>query len=404
MHLFVVGMHRSGTSTLARMVNLMGCYLGEKEELIPAKPDNPAGFWEREDVFQLNEEIILSAGSVWHAPTDFDMARLDGRQRKKLESRAGEIVARLDPHRPWIIKDPRLCLTFPVWRAVTEDPVVVMIWRRPLQVAQSLATRNGFALPLGVALWEEYTLQVLRNTLGLRRLLVSHEEIMARPMEVAKRLHFRLSELGVEGIRGAAEADVRNFVRADLFRARGDDEAEPAYLNQARRRLLEALADGSALDPAWSARTSPDAIETLRSHAALFKRLKDATASRDTIFKQKNDLLEQLQALTVAHHQLFEHKNDLVSQLAEVGRQRDTLYVEHNRLLMLRNSLQLDLNDTRAHAARLETERNELAARLHSLSLEHLAVTTSRAFRLGNFLLAAPRALRRLWWRMRGGR
>ena len=34
--ILVVGMHRSGTSVLARIVNLMGAFVGAEAELVPA--------------------------------------------------------------------------------------------------------------------------------------------------------------------------------------------------------------------------------------------------------------------------------------------------------------------------------------------------------------------------------
>ena len=47
MKLFVVvGMHRSGTSIVSRLLNLLGAHLGPEDDLMPPKPDNPTGFWE----------------------------------------------------------------------------------------------------------------------------------------------------------------------------------------------------------------------------------------------------------------------------------------------------------------------------------------------------------------------
>ena len=36
MQIIILGMHRSGTSMVARALNLMGAYLGEADELVPA--------------------------------------------------------------------------------------------------------------------------------------------------------------------------------------------------------------------------------------------------------------------------------------------------------------------------------------------------------------------------------
>ena len=41
---FVLGMHRSGASMMARVVNLLGSDAGDPADRIGPAPDNPAGF------------------------------------------------------------------------------------------------------------------------------------------------------------------------------------------------------------------------------------------------------------------------------------------------------------------------------------------------------------------------
>ena len=53
----VLGMHRSGTSTIARALQTMGVSLGDK--LMPAADgDNPKGFFEDTDIYALNVEML----------------------------------------------------------------------------------------------------------------------------------------------------------------------------------------------------------------------------------------------------------------------------------------------------------------------------------------------------------
>ena len=58
MQLIVLGMHRSGTSVLARLLNLMGVYFGPEGISTGANQENPKGFWERKDVRQLNDGVL----------------------------------------------------------------------------------------------------------------------------------------------------------------------------------------------------------------------------------------------------------------------------------------------------------------------------------------------------------
>ena len=59
----LLGMHRSGTSAMARLLAALGARVGSDEELLPAHPqDNPAGYWERLDVLQAHDRYLQSHG------------------------------------------------------------------------------------------------------------------------------------------------------------------------------------------------------------------------------------------------------------------------------------------------------------------------------------------------------
>src|SRR5204863_2465921 len=62
------GMHRSGTSMTARLLNVMGTYLGEESDLVPATAENPEGYWEHTGFVDVNDEILHELGGGWDCP------------------------------------------------------------------------------------------------------------------------------------------------------------------------------------------------------------------------------------------------------------------------------------------------------------------------------------------------
>ena len=68
--LLITGMHRSGTSFLARALNLHGVYLGELESLISHEwmplADNPKGHWENKKIYELTEQTLKDSKGSWH--------------------------------------------------------------------------------------------------------------------------------------------------------------------------------------------------------------------------------------------------------------------------------------------------------------------------------------------------
>ncbi|HXU29046.1 MAG TPA: sulfotransferase [Thermoanaerobaculia bacterium] len=252
MQIFVLGMHRSGTSALARTLALLGCHAGDASDFPAADDANPRGYWERRDVWRLDEDLLQALGAAWdevgHLNPDLLLSALPVADLEAFERRAREIVASLDasagaagPGRPWVVKDPRLCLTFPLWRRVLEAPVCVIIERSPLSVARSLAARDGFPLALGLALWERHLRSALAASAGLPRLHVRYEDLIDRPRETSGRLLLELQALGAEGLADPAEGTLEAFLDPALERHPREPEVEADLLNSPQQALLDAL-------------------------------------------------------------------------------------------------------------------------------------------------------------------
>ncbi|MEO8034892.1 MAG: sulfotransferase [Acidobacteriota bacterium] len=243
----VVGMHRSGTSLVARLLHAMGCYAGEEHQFPPPDVFNPTGYWEHRDVWALDEDVLSALGASWLDPGHGDPAGLDRETWDAFVERARTIASILDGHGTWMVKDPRMAILFPLWREALDHPICVLVWRDPMAVARSLAQRNGLPLALGLALWEEYTRAMLTNTSGLLRVSASYEELVADPIACAFRLHAALVAAGACDLKLPADDVLRGLVDPGLNRHSGDSEG---LLNPAQSRLHDALKSGAALE--WS--------------------------------------------------------------------------------------------------------------------------------------------------------
>src|SRR4249919_2075595 len=62
----VVGMHRAGTSALARVLSLRGATL--PEHVMPPNYGNATGYWEPERVVGLNDRMLEYFGVEWNDP------------------------------------------------------------------------------------------------------------------------------------------------------------------------------------------------------------------------------------------------------------------------------------------------------------------------------------------------
>ena len=72
--LLLLGMHRSGTSAVARALNLCGAWAGKPDDLTGANIENPWGFWERRDVRHICDELLRSMGGDWWKVAQLDVS------------------------------------------------------------------------------------------------------------------------------------------------------------------------------------------------------------------------------------------------------------------------------------------------------------------------------------------
>ena len=267
MQLIVLGMHRSGTSAVARLLNLMGAYFAPAELAMPANENNEKGYWERWDAFGLHEDMLRDLGLAWDRLSRFDARRLaDPVFIAKFQPQAEKILLDLDARRPWLLKDPRLNLLLPFWAPLLEAPVVLYVHRNAIQVAQSLHRREDFPLPLSLALWEQYSVLGLAHSRIMPRLLISYHELMTRPVETARHLYMQLQDLQVQGLRLPSEREIEAFIAPRLYHQQGDDSLLRSYANLQQMHLEQAFNNGSILTLEPLPVLSAGAAEILRLH------------------------------------------------------------------------------------------------------------------------------------------
>ncbi len=169
----ITGMHRSGTSLIAKAMRLGGLYLGEDRDMIDPAPDNPEGFFEHAGFVHLNDDLLEATGGAWdHPPACVPLADDDPRV-EHLRPLARELVASLDVETWWGWKDPRTCLTARFWLDLVPDLRFVICVRHPLEVALSLKRRNRSSYALGLSLWRTYY-EALLAAVPVDRRVVTH--------------------------------------------------------------------------------------------------------------------------------------------------------------------------------------------------------------------------------------
>lgn len=238
--LIIIGMHRSGTSLLAGILERCGIFMGARKD-----ENNEAIFFQK-----INEWIFRQANASWDNPRNFKFidshfrdyckrviaSHLGGFQRIKYLGLKRALRYRdiREIDFPWGWKDPRNTYTVELWKEIFPGARVLHIFRNPVDVAASLKRREerlrkGFDMNLkkwikerilfgrtypnwsvrvqdiyeGINLWREYLEQAfsLNKEFGQNLMHIRYESFLEAPEIILKKiLDFAGLKLGDETI------------------------------------------------------------------------------------------------------------------------------------------------------------------------------------------------------------
>ncbi|MCB1676151.1 MAG: hypothetical protein KDI01_07660, partial [Halioglobus sp.] len=215
--LFVVGMHRSGTSALCAALQACGASFGD-HLLDPMAGVNAEGFWEDAEVVALNQALLEQAGADWYSVGERQLeTRWAGAQFDLLRTGAVAVIRRgFGAGRVEAVKDPRLCITLPFWRSVCDEldisSSVCVISRAPLEVARSLQARDGFPVGFGLRLYQVYRRGIAQNV-PPDAVRVSYDRLLADTAGVLTELAASLPlEVSAAALSAAVRGDLRHQV------------------------------------------------------------------------------------------------------------------------------------------------------------------------------------------------
>ncbi len=355
----VLGMGRSGTSTVTGMLHRSGYFLGAQADLMRADEANPTGYFENLMVWRANERALTRLDGAWFdAPEDVEQLSDASDLRRGLRELLDQLLAAAG-QRPLALKDPRIGILMSLWWPLLESVLhPVLVLRHPVEVALSLERRDQTALPVALAMWELNLTRTLARLDGRLVTIVHYRDIIHDPELATHSVADASSHLLPELARVVRPELAASVIRPDLYRNRVEVLAGTRWLSARQSRLwqyLKSLPSGTApvQPPAWTTRASEET-----------RRLTRYENRRQRMYFEMGARLEQA-----------------ASDLAErdrVIRERQSTLREHRR----------QLDETLAHvasveAARAESERQYVEAKEQLQTAEHwlAVVQSSRSWR-----------------------
>lgn len=177
--LLILGMHRSGTSLTTRVASMLGAHL--PSNIMGPALGNDAGHWEPERLVKYHDQFLEGLGSSWDDWRPLRAEQIDRKHREKvLDDLRVTIESEYGDKSPIVIKDPRICRFADIFIEALErtalQPHIVIPFRNPLAVCDSLEARRGMSKVKASLLWLRYNLDAEKHSRGYPRVFISYEQ------------------------------------------------------------------------------------------------------------------------------------------------------------------------------------------------------------------------------------
>lgn len=242
--IFVLGMHRSGTSLTASLLDRAGIPWGDR--LLPSAEDNQMGFWEQTDVVALNDLILREGNNRWDTVHSFPPDWLERCRKKGYLNQAEKILQKNFPGNDPVIglKDPRLCRTFPLWREVAQlagrKVFCLLVVRDPAESVHSIQRRDHLSIKSAAWLWYRYNYEALQASQDCHRLIIRFADFFSPESNVIQQIADHLP-LPAEIRDNLLNPDLANRILQPDLRHHRSETLESSPLLQALQNVYKEL-------------------------------------------------------------------------------------------------------------------------------------------------------------------
>lgn len=305
----VLGMHRSGTSVVAGILQILGVPMGE--DAWGSNYSNPFGHFEDKEFIDLNDRILKMAGGDWsHPPKREDIIRAGEMFRDEVKY----IIEKRNGLNMWGWKDPRTILTLEIFIHHILNPRFVITYRNNLEIAQSLKERDGFSIEESLHLIQLYNIAldgILRHYQGEEAHLLAYENILANPqLESEKIAQF----VGLE-MSNVQSKRISDFIVSDrvIEKERGRYNAQAILERNAIREQLQCT------------------LEELRAMKKMLGRVDTNNKHDDLMAEEEQGLLYMRQKVYAESPCIMREQNNIIAEQAVIIERLCIIYDEISR-------------------------------------------------------------------------
>jgi len=311
-------------------------------------PDNPEGFWERLDIFDLHTRFLKRLHRTWDMISPLPRGWYDLDEAIAMETELIDLVRKdFSGHALWMWKDPLTCHFLSLWKKALKnlgiDLQCIFTVRSPLDVARSLKKRNGFSYDKSFRLWFSYNLEILSGISDVQTVFISYDSLLD---DAERQMRACAEALRIDWPKGDSEVmeELRSSVRPELRHSTSgmaelEDAKIPSPVTGLYKLLLSVTESKGKMDITFG--------ETIRELA-------------DVFFADRGYVQHDIGTL-------WNNIDSLSNQVIDSERRCSELQLDYDRRTEWALRLDKELKDCREYVGSLQKEfeeRTEWALRL----------------------------------------
>ncbi|MBY7896584.1 sulfotransferase family protein [Vibrio fluvialis] len=370
----ILGMHRSGTSVVAKAVSLSGVEFGDN--LLEAKADNEKGFWEDAYIVDCNDKVLHQSQHEWYTVGEINPVLKDEKANI-----LQYIEKKFKGFDVWGVKDPRLCRLLPEWNnildSVASDIKYCVAIRNPLNVIRSLESRNEFTAQHAELLWYQYNINILQSLINKEFSVIDFDQLITEPKTNVIRLAKGLS-LEYNLLEEDLDQFCNEFVTANLRHSslNFDDLLSDSSVHKDVKTLYKYMLD---LTKNEKIILSKEDIADLIAESELLKEITNGQRIFNEEFRMCFSLKERLTHTEASLNITKQHLMTTLQERDQALNERDIVETRHQMAL--------------ARLADLEHTKHEMNEKLIHIQSELETVYNSKFCKLIGYLRSIRRML-----------
>jgi GT2 family glycosyltransferase/predicted nucleic acid-binding Zn-ribbon protein len=413
--LALAGMHRSGTSLTASILQSTGLDIGDR--LMSGSISNAKGHFEDWDFVEFHEAVFKSQGVAHEGWTE---VRSISVQEQYLE-RARNLVSARENKIIWGWKDPRTTLFLDFWAKLIPEAKFILVYRTPWEVVDSLFRRGDGVFKhnpnFAIKIWNAYNRATLdfydRNE--ARSIILRIEDIIGNPNEAIAAINYKFGlQLGEPDHlydESLFKTYGANSYRATLIKQYFPEAFELYWQLHQRRQVLEnspiPLIDQNSeflalepwilqdwLDKHWLDRENNQSQQQLQSTQAQLEQSQQQLQSTQTELERLKNIQAELkqaeQQLQSTQAQLEQSQQQLQAVNTEVQTQKQIFASLRDELIRERRQLQ----NSQESAIEIRQELEQTTQQRNLLQALLQAMETSKFWQVRNWWLDLKKSLK----------